>query len=63
METLAYRIYVTDCFYLQGQQKVFQERWSDLMDINDQNVDERSADEIAFDIMSKAGLTFKEGGE
>lgn len=51
---------MTDCFFLQGQNKMFTERWRDLVDLN-RVVDERSADEIAADVIKNAGLTF--GGE
>lgn len=52
-----FKIYITDVFYLQGQGKFFNERWVDLA-YNNKQVDSRTADEIAFDVMESAGLSF-----
>lgn len=59
MITDAYRIYITDSFYLQGQGKAFNERWCDL--VNPKIEDDKTAEEIAMEVMANAGLKF--GGE
>lgn len=51
----AYRIYVTDSLYLQGQGKAFSRRYSDL--IKPAAIDTRTGDEIAEDIIKKLGIT------
>lgn len=47
----AYRLYITDSFYLQGQGKAFRDRFFDLMQPHE--IDTRSGEEIAADIIRK----------
>lgn len=54
---MAYRVYVTDCLFYQGQNQRLTTRFVDLLN---KKVDNRSGDEIVLDVMSKAGLRFKE---
>lgn len=54
---MAYRIYVTDCIFYQGQNQHLTSRFIDLIN---KKVDNRSGDEIAIDVIKKAGLRFKE---
>lgn len=61
MVTYAYRIYMTDSFYLQGQGKAFNERWCDLINPDRIEEESKSAEEIAMEVMANAGLKF--GGE
>ena len=52
----AYRIYVTDSLYFQGQNKYLNVRFSDL--IKPKEVDERTGNEIALDVIRKLNLRF-----
>jgi hypothetical protein len=54
---MAYRIYVTDSLFYQAQNQHLTARYVDLLN---KKVDNRSGDEIVLDVMSKAGLRFKE---
>lgn len=51
---LAYRIYVADSINLDAQGKYMAQRFSALM--RPERVDERPAEEIAHDIIARAGL-------
>lgn len=51
---LAYRIFVTDCLQLAPQGKYRTDRFADF--IFNKKVDERSGDEIAADVIKRAGL-------
>lgn len=53
-ERLAYCIYVTDTLYLQAQEKRFTHRFVDV--IRPPKVDTRSGDEIAAEVIARAGL-------
>lgn len=53
-ETL-YRIYAAECLNLTPQNKYLTKRYSDL--IKPQKQDDRDPDEIAAEIIKKAGLT------
>lgn len=57
----AYRIYVTDCFYLQGQGMSPSIRFDDWINKKPQIADDRSGEEIILDVMSRNGLTFRKG--
>lgn len=54
----AYRIYVTDSLHMQGQNKYLAYRYKDA--IKPHKIDRRSAEEIAADVIKKAGLKVKE---
>ena len=54
----AYRIYVSKSLQLIPQSKHLKCDYLDLIDPKE--VDNRSGDEIAFDIISRAGLKFEE---
>lgn len=60
-ETRAYREYVTESLRLQGEGKILASRWIDA--VSKKAEDSRSADEIAIDVITKAGLTMKGGEE
>lgn len=62
-ETTAYRVYIADCLYSTGLTGVKERYWSWTRH-KTQSKDTRTGDEIAFDVIKKAGLKFKtEGGE
>jgi len=50
---------VTDALHFRGQNKYPVKRWFDLTFVRDR--DNRSADEIALDVVRAAGLSFKVG--
>lgn len=52
----AYRIYVTRSLQLAPQHKYMQKSYGDLLE--QKKVDTRTGDEIAEDIMKRAGLSF-----
>lgn len=54
-----YRIYMSDSLYLQGEGKRYQDRYIDI--IKPKKVDNRSAEEIVDDVLSKAGITIVKG--
>ena len=56
----AYRVYITDTLYYQSQNKHLTQRYIDV--ITPKKIDTRSADEIAADIIKRAGLTLKKKG-
>ena len=49
-----FRVYVAECLHLEPQGKYLTEHYYDI--ITPKKVDNRSADEIAADIIRKAGL-------
>jgi hypothetical protein len=53
----AYRIYVSTCLQLIPQNKYVKMSYTDM--INPQKIDRRSGEEIAFDVMNRAGLHFE----
>lgn len=53
---MAYRIYVTDSLYLNGQNQRFVKRYSEFIGLTQNEVDTRTGDEIAEDIIKRAGL-------
>ena len=55
-ERLSFRAYVTDSLRLKGEGKYIPERWIEI--IEPQRRDDRSAEQIAADIMAGAGLRF-----
>ena len=61
MQTYIYRVYVSDALYWQGQNKTLSKRWVEL--IEKKPVDTRTPEEIAADIIARAGLVLKEEGE
>lgn len=56
LRTHAYRVYVTDSLQLAVQNKYLTQRWADLIS---NNVDTRSGDEVALDVIRRAGLRLK----
>ena len=57
---MAYKIYISDTLFNQGQNQRLTTRYIDLIDRHTRvNVDTRSADEIVLDVMSSAGLRFE----
>ena len=57
---MAYKIYISDTLFNQGQNQRLTTRYADLIDRHTRvNVDTRSADEIVLDVMSSAGLRFE----
>lgn len=54
-EELSFRVYVTDSLRAQGEGKYLAERWADL--IRPAPRDDRTPDEIAADVITRAGLT------
>lgn len=59
-ECYSLRVYVTDSLQAAGQGKYLTQRWCELLT---QKVDNRSGDEIAADIILRAGLKPKGGEE
>lgn len=58
-EDLTYRIYITDCFYLMGENKAPSERWFNMIDGKQtEEATEEDAKEITESIMKSAGLSF-----
>lgn len=55
-----YRYYLTDCFYLNGQNKHFNVRFEDLLKGNWKPPEDMDGDKIAADVIAKAGLVVKE---
>lgn len=55
-----YRFYLTDCFYLSGQNKHFTVRYEDLIKGRWKPPQDVDGDEIAADVIAKAGLVVKE---
>lgn len=55
----AYRIYVTDMLYLHGQNKTSSVRFEEI--IKRKDADNRTGDEIADDVINRAGLTLING--
>ena len=55
---LAYRIYVTDTIMMMSQSQGRTDRFFDRLEIVDgkRSVDKRSGDEIAADVINRAGL-------
>lgn len=51
---LAYRIYVTDSLQALAQNKYIKQRWYDA--VKPERIDPRSGEEIARDILSRAGI-------
>lgn len=56
MEKFTYRVYVTDSLQLAGQNKYLTTRWAEMQDIGYK--DARTGDEIALDVIKRAGLKF-----
>ena len=61
IEEKNWRIYLADSVYLHAYGEMFKERYSELIDTQRQK-DDRNGNEVAKDIMTKFGLTFKQGG-
>lgn len=53
-EELAYRIYLTDSLYYQSEGKRLTTRYMDM--IKPKPVDNRTGDEIAYDVIKRLGL-------
>ena len=54
---MAYKIYISDLlFYYQDQSQKLTARFIDVLNTK---VDTRTGDEVALDVISKAGLRFK----
>ena len=54
---MAYRIYVTDMLFYQAQNQRLTSRYIDILH---KKVDHRDGDEVALDIITRAGLRIKE---
>ena len=54
----AYRVYITDSLYYTGQGKCLTMRYTDVIDTS-RKEDNRTADEIALDVIQKCGLVVK----
>lgn len=59
MQTYTYRVYVSDALYWHGQNKTLNKRWVEL--IEKKPVDMRTPEEIAADIIKRAGLVLRDG--
>lgn len=55
---MAYSIYISDTLYYQNQQKALATRFYDM--INRDKDDDETADDIALDVIQRAGLRVKE---
>lgn len=61
VEEKSFRIYLADSYYLQANNQMFSQRYSEI--VGDMySKDSRTGDEIAEEIITKLGLSFKEGG-
>jgi hypothetical protein len=56
-EKMAYRCYVTDALQLAPQNKYTAKRWIDV--VSKKPVDDRTPEEIAFDVIKNAGLVMQ----
>lgn len=54
---MAYSIYISDTLFYQNQQKALTSRFYDMVK---RDTDDETADEIALDIIQRAGLRIKE---
>lgn len=54
---MAYRIYLTDSLYYMARQKGLVKRWIDI--VQPPEMDNRSGDEIAADVINRIGLTWR----
>lgn len=54
----AYRIYITDAIYYYARKQVLNYRYSELFE--KMNVDNRTGDEVAADIINRIGLRFND---
>lgn len=55
----SFRVYVTDHLYYHNRNKMFNDRWWDIVSGNVLPEDTRSGDEVAFDTIVKLGLKVK----
>ena len=58
MRELTYRIYITNSLYYMAENKQIAQKYYDI--INPRPEDHRTGDEIALDVMKRAGLSFGE---
>lgn len=59
---VAYKAYISDSLWAQGEGKRLQKRWAEIIERKPQNT--RTADEIVLGVIQNAGLKFKgQGGE
>lgn len=56
MRETAFRLYVTDTLYYSARGQILNQRYADLINIKTEAKDNRSGDEIAADIIKRAGL-------
>lgn len=54
----AYRIYITDSIYFYARKQALDYRYSELF--VKKNIDNRTGDEVASDIINRIGLRFKD---
>ena len=59
MQTYTYRVYVSDALYWQGQSRTLNKRWVEL--IEKKPADTRTPEDIAADIIKRAGLVLGDG--
>ena len=52
---VAYKFYMSDLLFFQARGKTQEKRFADLF-FNKEKIDPRSADEIALDVIKRAGL-------
>ena len=60
LREITYRYYITESIFLNGENKRLTFRYRDLLDGKVKPPDHRSGDEIAEDVIKRAGLKLKE---
>lgn len=58
-ERHSYRAYIAETLRLQGEGKYLQKRWLDIVGEQQPAAPERSGDEIALDVIRRAGLKIR----
>lgn len=58
-DQLSYMTYVTDSLYMMGHGRVLVQKWGEAIRPCRQPKDERSAEEIAADVIERGGLKLK----
>lgn len=56
MHETAFRLYITDTLYYSARGQIPTQRYADLINIKTKSKDNRSGEEIAADIIKRAGL-------
>ena len=60
LREVTYRYYITDALYAQGENRRMKHRFVDIISGKVKPPDTRSGDEIAEDVIKRAGLKIKE---